>query len=80
MARATASLENSSICEKLNSSETSMRLLGGAINNEEKYTSKSRVAYSLTEWILGFEFWNALSMVKVAGYPAFPQDAWSLQA
>ena len=79
MAKATASLENSRRCEKLNSSEMSMRLLGRSLTRNEMQQGKG-TAYSLALWIWWFVLMNALSMVKIAGYLAFPHEAWSLQA
>lgn len=47
----------------------------GEIISKEKYSRRKEVVYSLALWIWWFELANALSMVKIAGYPAFSQEA-----
>ena len=73
--KATASLENSRRCEKLNSSDMSMRL---RVNDHQQGSERRRkavMAHSLALWMFWFELANELSMVKMAGYPAFSQEA-----
>jgi len=48
--------------------------------NKTTTVGKVEVTHSLAEWIWWFALENSLSIVKVAGYPAFSHEAWSLQA
>lgn len=59
-AKATASLENSNMWSKLNSSEMSIRLGAGSVKINSKWCS-IQWTYSFAEWIWWFEFSKLLS-------------------